>query len=128
MAKRFSKETKEKARAMRASGMTYVDIAAEVGCTATCARYWCDWKARAENHQRMTVNSTSRMNKMQVSPHDKDIIVSLYAFVAQYNEQHGTTYEVDHIVPSRLGGEHSLENLRILPQGINRTGRPKKKE
>ena len=109
--------------------MTYVDIAAEFGCTAPCARYWCDDMARAENHQRMSVNSTGRTTeRMQVVHHDKEIITALYAFVIQYNEQHGTDYEVDHIIPAFKGGVHEITNLRILPRKMNRTGRPKKKE
>ena len=128
MSKRFSQETKEKAREMRVSGMSYVNIAKEFGCSPSCVRFWCDWKARAENSQRMSVNVRNRKLKMKASPHNRDMIIALYTFVAQYNEQHGTTYQVDHIVPCHLGGEHSLENLRILPQELNNTGRPKSKK
>ena len=127
MAKRFSQETKEKARTMRLSGMSYIAIAQEIGCTNTCVRYWCDWKARAENQQRMSVNTWTRSSKMEVAKQDKDITIALYAFVAQYNEQHGTDYEIDHINSVHLGGTHSIDNLRILPRRANRTGRPKRK-
>lgn len=127
MAKRFSRQTKEKARAMRASGATYAGIAREIGCTAACVRYWCDVKARAENNQRMTVNNQRRNHLMAVVEDDRPIMVALYAFVIQWNEDHGTYYEVDHIVPAHKGGKHKIDNLRILPMSTNRTGRPRKR-
>ena len=103
--------------------MTYVDIAKEIGCTRPCVRYWCDDQARAENHQRMSVNSTARNHKMAVKEEDKGIITALYALVIRWNEQHGTDYEVDHIIPACHGGEHRINNLRIVTMRQNRTGR-----
>ena len=127
MPKRFSQQTKEKARSMRASGMTYVDIAKEVGCTAPCVRYWCDWRARAENHQRMTVKSHCRSRRMDVAEEHSEIIIALYSFINQWNEENDTDYEMDHIIPCHAGGSHTIENLRIVPRRLNRTGRPKRK-
>ena len=126
MAKRFSQATKEKARAMRLSGMTYVAIARELGCTPPCVRYWCDWKARAENHQRMAVNALTRSRRMDVVAEHSEIVTALYSFVTQWNEKHGTGYEMDHIIPCHAGGDHTIENLRIVPQEKNRPGRPRR--
>jgi hypothetical protein len=125
MAKRFSQQTKEKARTLRAAGMTYVAIAEELGCTPPCVRYWCDARARAENQQRMSVNGKERSRKMPIVAEDEDIVIGLYDFVNQWNDLHGTDFEVDHIIPCHAGGEHSIKNLRILPRSLNRTGRPR---
>lgn len=140
MAKRFSQETKEKARTMRASGMTYVDIAKGLGCTAPCARYWCDEQARVENggrakadwvrvsHKegyrshmdglRRTGTSSNDIPEVEVSA-----IQGIYSLCTQLTKESGYPHEVDHIVPVSQGGEHRIWNLRIVPRFMNRTGR-----
>jgi len=142
MAKRFSEETKEKGRAMRASGMTYVAIAKEIGCTAPCARLWCDEHARVENggrakedwvrvsHQEgykahMDGLKRTGAKASDISDAEASAIISVYTTAKILSESSGYPHEVDHIVPVRKGGEHRIWNLRILPRYMNRTGRPK---
>jgi hypothetical protein len=124
MAKRFSQETKEKARAMRASGMTYVEIAGEIGCTAPCVRYWCDDGAR---ELALAASSSWRCGQAysELSEEERLGIESLYR-TANKMSQGDLFFEVDHITPVSKGGEHRIWNLRIIPRRMNRTGRPKK--
>lgn len=123
MSKRFSQQTKEKARAMRASGMTYVDIAKEIGCTAPCARYWCDAGAYAEAWNR----ASARRAKKQASDEvDSQAMQLLFQAAQSISDATGVPHEVDHIVPISKGGEHTLSNLRIIPRWMNRTGAPRK--
>lgn len=141
MAKRYSEETKEKARAMRASGMTYVDIAKEIGCTKPCVRFWCDENARALNHEKALIRYQDPENKdvmlatvgarrcgqnyKDIGPEERLGIEALYR-TAREMSQGDLFFEVDHIVPVSKGGEHRIWNLRIMPRHMNRTGRPRK--
>ena len=138
MAKRFSQETKEKARSMRLSGMMYVDIAKELGCTAPCVRYWCDENANILNREKSLIRARDPENKdamlAAIGAHRcgqsyKDIgaeerlgIEALYR-TAREMSQGELFFEVDHIVPVSKGGEHRIWNLRIIPRWMNRTGR-----
>ena len=123
MAKRFSRETKEKARTMRASGMTYVDIAREIGCTAPCVRYWCDENAYAEVWNKFSQRRTKKRASDEV---DREAMSFLFKAAQTISEETGVPHEVDHIIPIEKGGEHTISNLRIIPRWMNRTGRPKK--
>jgi len=120
MAKRFSQQTKEKARAMRASGMTYVDIAKEIGCSAPCARYWCDAQAYAEVWDK---ENRRRAKKQASEAVDSQAMQILFQTAQAISDATGVPHEVDHIVPICKGGEHTLSNLRIIPRWMNRTGR-----
>lgn len=142
MAKRFSSETKEKAKAMRAQGMSYVAIAEEIGCTSPCVRYWCDTQARVGNGGRADsewkrVSKTSAYNNhydglrrtstdcSELSRAERDAIIALYELARKISSETGEPYEVDHIKPVKDGGEHRIWNLRIVPRFMNRTGRPR---
>lgn len=140
MAKRFSEQTKEKARAMRASGMTYIKIAEEIGCTAPCVRYWCDVNARANNGGKADENWVRKTYQEGYETHMSNLkrcgsasasisqaehmaIISLYTACKKLSQESGYPHEVDHIKPVSKGGEHRIWNLRILPRHMNRRGR-----
>ena len=143
MAKRFTQETKEKAKAMRASGMSYVAIAKEFGCTAPCARYWCDTQARINGGGRAELG-WKRISSEQgyynhkeglkrcgqlasdLMPGEAEAIIAIYSTAKQLSDSSGYPHEVDHIVPVKDGGEHRIWNLRVVPRYMNRTGAPKK--
>lgn len=100
--------------------MTYVEIAREIGCTAPCARYWCDSKAYAEVWNR---ESTRRAKKESSDAVDSEAMQILFQAAQTISDTTGVPHEVDHIVPICKGGEHRLWNLRIVPRHMNRTGR-----
>ena len=123
MSKRFSKQAKEKAKAMRAAGMTYVAIAKELGCSPPCVRYWCDPKGYAEVWDR---ESTRRAKKEASDRVDSQAMQLLFIAAREITETTGVPHDVDHIIPIHKGGEHTLSNLRIIPRWMNRTGAPVK--
>lgn len=143
MSKRFSKQTKEKARAKRAAGMTYVAIAKELGCSPACVRYWCDAQARYNNGGRVEEDWARKTHQQGYAEHaarlkqvgtdaglipeaEHQAMISLYAICKKLSKESGYPHEVDHIKPVHLGGEHRIWNLRIVPRYMNRTGRPQK--
>lgn len=110
---------------MRASGMTYADIAKEVGCTPACVRYWCNSQAYAEVWDR---ESARRAQKLISDEADSQAMQFLFQTAQAISDATGVPHEVDHIVPIREGGEHTLSNLRIIPRRFNRTGRPSSRQ
>ena len=100
--------------------MTYVTIARELGCTAPCARYWCDSQAYAEVWDR---ENTKRAKKQASDEVDSQAMQFLFQTAQAISDALGVPHEVDHIVPLSKGGEHTLSNLRIIPRWMNRTGR-----
>lgn len=127
MGKRYPEELKEEARRLYDSGLSIPDVGRRLGCRPQNVRYWCDPIVRAKIKQRATIQNRNRSTLMTSVKEDSDVMTAFYCFVDQFNEKNGTDYEVDHILDVRLGGQHEISNLRMLPRSQNRTGRPKKK-
>lgn len=127
MGKRYSEELKEEARRLYDSGLSVPDVGRHLGCRPQNVRYWCDPIARAKAKQRTTIKSRTRSTLITSVKEDSDVMTAFYCFVDQFNQKNGTDYEVDHILDVRLGGQHEISNLRMLPRSQNRTGRPKRK-
>jgi transposase-like protein len=132
MPKRYPEELKQKARELRAGGMTYQAVAEQLGVTGQSVQYWCKPEARAWNTARCSrtckVRGKYRPAYVELNDREKQAMINLYLRAEQLSASLGTAYEVDHIIPAHKGGIHHPSNMRIVPRKQNRTGRPHKKK
>ena len=110
-------------------GLSVPEIASEIacGCSEDIVRSWIksyDLRlAKAAVNRGFTRTGTTRNS---VSKAELDAMTSIYCVSRVLSRESGEPYEVDHIIEVQDGGQHVLENLRIVPRHMNRRGYPKK--
>ena len=129
MARLLYPGAKEDAISMLRHGLSYSEIADEIscGCSVDMVKDWVhqhDWSmAKVVVARGFTRTSTDRSS---VSPAELEAMTMIYYTARILTRETGEPYEVDHIVEICEGGQHVIENLRIVPRHANRRG-PKKK-
>lgn len=131
MPKRYPEELKQKARELRATGMTYQAVAEQLGVTGQSVQYWCKPEFRAWNSARNSRTSKGRTAGqpvyVELNEREKQAMINLYLRAEQLSASLDRVYEVDHIIPAHKGGIHHPSNMRIVPRKENRRGGHAKK-
>ena len=79
-------------------------------------------KWKQENPGKVNANSAKRRaTQLAQTPEEANItlIQALYTRAAWLRETFGVDIHVDHRIPLSKGGEHTIENLQLLPAYLN---------